>query len=293
MGQVYATDWNPLQGTIANVMGAPSGLSYGWNKAASIQSAQVNSSVQINSTHYNKLKNDIDFCYTHITGSASSLPTKSTGDRVYQVDLSNISAAITYINTYKTVMASNQYTQTNIFSDTQYYTWTATLGATYTTSWGSVANFNAFWNAGGALYFNLSRYAGSATPQNQGWTNLLANMGFIYITPTTSGQTGNTWAGTTFVTTGIANFSSFPTTLFRIYDQDTNYTGNYFDLKVYLNGPAGAASSLSFVMLLVDNHVGTAGGPDTVDGNIALTISQRYPYTFAAGAASSSAGILT
>jgi len=293
MGQVYATDWNPLQGTIANVMGAPNGLSYGWNKASSIQSAQVNSSVQINSTHYNKLKNDIDFCYTHITGSASSLPTKSTGDRVYQVDLSNISAAVTYINTYKTSAAGGQLTQTNVFSDTQAYTWTATLGATYTIPFGSVNNFNAFWNGGGAIFFNVSRYAGSATPQNQGWSNLLTNMGFIYITPTTSGQTANAWAGSTFVTSGIGGFSTIPSTFFRQYDEDTNYTGNYFQLQVYLDALPGAASSLSLVMLLVDNHVGTAGGPDAIDGNIALTISQKYPYTFAASAASSSAGVLT
>jgi hypothetical protein len=293
MGQVYASDWNPLQNTIANVMGAPNGLSYGWNKASSIQSAQVNSSVQINSTHYNKLKNDIDFCYTHIIGSASSLPTKSTGDRVYQVDLSNISAAVTYINTYKTVAAGGQLTQTNVFSNTLNFTWTATLGATYTIPFGSITNFNAFWNGGGSVFFNMSRYAGSATSQNQGWTNTLANMGFIYITPTTSGQTANAWAGTTYVTGGISNFSPFPTTLFRIYDQDTNYTGNYLDVKVYLDGPAGAASSLSFVILLVDAHLGTAGGPDTIDGNIALTITQKYPYTFAASEASSSAGVLS
>jgi len=293
MGQVYASDWNPLQGTIANVMGAPNGLSYGWNQASSIQSSQVNSSLTINSTHYNRLKNDIDFCYTHITGAASSLPTKNTGDRVYQVDLGNISAAATYINTYKTVAASGQLTQTNVYSNTQAYTWTATLGATYTIPFGSVNNFNAFWNGGGSIFFNVSRSGGSATPQNQGWTNLLSNMGFIYITPTTSGQTGNTWAGSTFVTTGIGGFSTIPSTFFRQYDQDTNYTSNYFQLQVYLNALPGAASSLSLVMLLVDNHVPSGAGPDTVNGNIALTISQKYPYTFAASAASSSAGVQT
>jgi hypothetical protein len=293
MGQVYASDWNPLQNTIANVMGAPNGLSYGWNKASSIQSSQVNSSLTINSTHYNKLKNDIDFCYTHITGAASSLPTKSTGDIIYQVDLSNISAAVTYINTYKTSAAGGQLTQSNVFSNTLNFTWTATLGATYTIPFGSVNNFNAFWNGGGSIFFNMSQYGGSTTPQNQSWANLLSNMGFIYITPTTSGQIGNSWVGTTYVTGGISNFSPFPTTLFRIYDQDANYTGNYFDVKIFLDGAAGAASSLSIVILLVDDHLGTAGGPDVIDGNIALTITQKYPYTFAASAASSGAGVLT
>lgn len=293
MGQVYATDWNPLQATIANVMGAPNGLSYGWNQASSITSAQVNSSLQINSTHYNKLKDDINFCYTHITGANSALPTKSAGDRVYQVDLANISAAATYVNTYKTSAAGGQLTTSNVYSNTVAYTWTARLGATYTIPFGSVNNFNAFWNGGGSIYLNISRYAGSATPQNQGWTNLLSNMGFIYITPTTSGQTANSWVGTTYVTTGISNFSPFPTTLFRIYDQDTNYTGNYVDVKIFLDSAAGAASSLSIVLLLVDDHLGTAGGPDVIDGNFALTISQKYPYTFAASASSSSAGILT
>jgi hypothetical protein len=292
MGQVYASDWNPLQNTIANVMGAPNGLSYGWNKASSIQSAQVNSSLQINSTHYNKLKNDIDFCYTHITGSASALPTKSTGDRVYQVDLANISAAVTYINTYQKSAAGGQLTQSNIFSSTLAYTWTAQLGATYTIPFGSVTNFNAFWNGGGSIFFNLSRYGGAVTPQNQGWTNLLANMGSIYITPQSSGQTANIWAGTTYVTGGIANFSPIPTTFFRIYDQDTNYTGNYFECRIFLDGLAGAASTMSIVILLVDDHLGTAGGPDVIDGNFALTITQKYPYTFAAQAPSSGSGVL-
>jgi hypothetical protein len=288
MGQVYASDWNPLQTTIANVMGAPNGLSYGWNKASSIQSAQVSSSLKINHTHYNVLKNDIDFCYTHIIGSASSLPTKSTGDRVYQVDLANISAAITYINTYKTFAASGQLTQSNVYSNTQAYTWTANLGATYTIPFGSVSNFNSFWNGGGSIFFSVSRSGGSSTPQNQGWTNLLSNMGFIYIGPTSSGQTGNTWAGTTSVTNGIGGFSVVPYTFFKIYDQDTNYTGNYFQCSVFLDALPGSATTMNIVMLLVDDHAGTAGGPDAIDGNISLTITQKYPYSFAASAATSS-----
>lgn len=293
MGKIYASDWNPIQSSIANIMGAPVGLNYGWNQAASVTSAQVSSSVTINASHYNKLKADIDYCYTHIIGSASALPTRSAGTQITQVDLSNISAAQSWISANKSTAAASQLTTSNIFSDTQNYTWTATLGATYTWSWASNTAFKSFWNAGGSVYWNMSRYAGSATPQNQSWTNLLANSGFLYITPTTSGQTANTWAGAVYNTNGIGGFSTIPSTFTIVYDADANYTGNYYRTEVWLDNLPSAASSMNLRISLIDTHVGTSGGPDVIDGNFALTITQKYPYTYAAGAASSSAGFLT
>jgi hypothetical protein len=293
MGKVFASDWNPLQSTIAGVMGTATDLSKGWGKASSITSSQVNSSLQINHTHYNALKTDIDYCYTHITGSASALPTRNAGTQITQADLTNISAAATYINTYKTYAAASQLTTSNMFSNTQAYTWTATLGATYTFSWASVAEFNGFWNAGGQVYWNVSRYAGATNSQNQSWTNLLSNAGFFYINATASGQSGNTWTGTVNNTSGISGFSVIPVTFIQVYDQDTNYTSNYYRASVWLDNTPGSAKTMNIQILLVDAHTPVGAGPDTIDGNFAVTITQKYPYTYAAGAATSSNGILT
>jgi hypothetical protein len=294
MGKIYASDWNPIQSSIANIMGAPSGTAYGWNKASSVTSAQVNSTQQINHTHYNVLKDDINFCYTHITGSNSSLPIRNAGTQITQADLTNVAAAQSYISANKTTAAASQLTTSNIFSDTQAYTWTASLGATYTWSWSNATQFNAFWNAGGQIYWNTSRYGGSSTPQNQGWTNLLANSGFIYITATASGQVGATWAGTVYNTNGIGGFSTVPSIFTKVYDQDLNYTNNYYQTDVWLDAQAGnGATTMNLKISLIDTHVGTSGGPDGIDGNVALTITQKYPYTWAAGAATSSNGFLT
>jgi hypothetical protein len=162
------------------------------------------------------------------------------------------------------------------------------LGATYTFSWASVAEFNGFWNAGGQVYWNVSRSGGSATPQNQSWTNLLSNAGFFYINATASGQTGNTWTGTVNNTSGISGFSVIPVTFIQVYDQDTNYTSNYYRASVWLDNTPGSAKTMNIQLLLVDAHTPVGGGPDTIDGNIAVTITQKYPYTYAAGAATTS-----
>jgi hypothetical protein len=283
MGQVYASDWNPLQTTIANVMGAPNGLSYGWNKASSIKSAQVNSTLQINHTHYNLLKDDIDYCYNHIVGYASSLPTKNTGDRVYQVDLANISAAITFIYNNRTVAAASQLTTANMLSiPADLYSFRQVLGATWKFSWASVGEFNSFWNGGGSVYWNLA-FAGTAgnLTQAQSWTNLLANSGFEYITPTTSGQVGNAWAGSVNITGGISGFSTVPSTFITVYDQDANYTMNYYQSRVWLDALPGSATALYVNLSLYDDHSASGAGPDSATGNLTVSINQKYPYTYA------------
>ena len=283
MGRVYASDWNPLQTTIANVMGAPNGLSYGWNKAASIKSSQVNNTLQINHTHYNLLKDDIDYCYNHILGYASSLPTKSTGDQVYQVDLANISAAITFIYNNRTVAAASQLTTANMLSiPADLYSFQQVLAATWKFSWASANEFNSFWNGGGSIYWGLG-FSGTTInyAQNQSWTNLLANSGSEYITSTTSGQVGNAWAGSVNITGGISGFSTVPSTFITVYDQDANYTMNYYQSRVWLDGLPGSATALFVNLALYDAHSASGAGPDSATGNLTISINQKYPYTYA------------
>lgn len=293
MGKIYAADWNPLQTTIANVMGAPNGVSYGWDKAASITSGQVDNTLTVQAAHYNKLRADINYCYQHIAGVNSSLVARIATTQITQADLTNVSTAVDYVNTNKAFAIAANLTNANLFSDTQSYTWTATLGATYTISWPDATTFKAFWNAGGGISFNMSLANGATNSQNQSWTNLLANMGFIYFKAASNGQNGQTWTGTTAVSTGISGLTTSYQEVVKVYDQDANYTPNYIRVGAYLNAAIGTATQLNIVILLVDDHVPTGAGPDTINGNVALTIRQFYPYTYAASSCTAGSPVLT
>jgi hypothetical protein len=285
MAQIQASDWNPLQTTVANIMA-------GWGQSASVTSAQVNNTLKINHNHYNALKDDINFCYTHITGSNSALPIRNAGTQITQADLTNVSAAVTYINTNKATASSSKLTSQSLaISTTQAYTWSSQLGASYSMTWASASDFNAFFNAGGSVNFSISRSGGAATSQNQSWTNVLSGMGNVYMTLNSSGNSG-TIPGAVSITTGINGLSSSNQQFIKVTDQDANYTANYINITAYLDAAPGSARVLTYVVLLVDAHVGTAGGPDTVDGNFTTSFTAKYPYTFSVSATSSFNGVL-
>jgi len=268
MSQISHSDWNPLVSSVQGVL-------TGWGQTHSSYAVATGNTV--NHADWNALVADINKCYTHITGSNSSLSTVATGTKITQANLTNASATVTYINSNQYSIASSQYTQNTLY-DSGYQAfspWSNYYIANYNINWSSFASYNQFWNAGGGFYINLSMTS-SGTSQSQSWVDLFANMGAFYVLPTSIGQQGQTWSGS-FPQGTVGPLNGFSTTqlpYFRLFGQDSNYTNNYIQIAFNTNG-----TQLQMQILLQDQHVGIAGGFDQVTGNARLVVTQRYPYS--------------
>jgi hypothetical protein len=289
MGQILASDWNNLQTTIANVLGAPSGT-VGWNRTVS--SAQV--SGRIYGSHWNALRTDVNTCALHITGGNSLLTTRDNTYQITQSDLTAMTSNVNYAYTNRLTAANTQLTQAlNLSADSGTISWSSQFIATGYTSWANATQFKLFWNSGGNLQYSVSRYGGSATPQNSAWSSLLTSIGSIVLGPTSIYQSGNTATGTLGRGGGGATNGAWVTDqsagtyMFFITIPTSPYNSSSFYITFWTDtGNYATATRVYYGILLDDPHVGTAGGPDTIDGNFAIAINQYYPYTYSANGSS-------
>lgn len=284
--KVLPGDWNPIQAKIQKVIGTPDGttVNYGYNTAVS--SSQVAANGKITGAQWNALRTDINKAYTLQTGSASDLTTRASTDIIKYTDLTTISAKADTADTNRTAVSTGAL---NYVAGPGY----ANIGGSWngvltpinnTITWADNNAFRGFWNGGGRIIITGSRSGGDATSQNQGWSNLLSNMGSIVLTRTGMFQSGQGWNGTfynSFNTTGAygTNYTNW-TEAFRIYDQDTNYTANYAQVYLYWNTADNfTKTSLSVLVYYVDNHAALGAGPDYVNGNTYCNVAIYYPFT--------------
>ena len=289
MSTINHSDWNPVQTKIASVLGTPDGTTADLGYNTSVTSSQVATGATITGAQWNDLRTDINKAYTHQTGSASDLTTRAAGVKISAADLTTISARATTAYNNRNTFDNGQLTYVagpgqNI-NGTWYDVGSLSFG---TITFASNAAYRGFWNGGGKLVFSGSRSGGSATSQNQAWTNLLANMGSIVLTRTGMFQTGQNWNGTFYNSFGSGGvYGTSATTLggveaFRIYSQDTNYTPNFVTIFLnHDNADVNLRTSITVLMNYSDSHVGLGGGPDYVDGNTIGRCDIYYPYATA------------
>lgn len=284
MAKILASDWNPLQTTIASVLGAPSGsvIDLGYNTAGSIVSAQTSTNTIIRSAEWNTLRADVNNAYSHQTNANSDLTTRTTANQITQADLTQISARITTAYNNRLTLGTGQTTLRAGPSLSGTASWASQSYVTGTIGWANNAAFRGFWNGGGYITFSGSRISGSTNSQNTGWTNLLTNMGTVTLKAYSMAQSGNTWSGSFQNSSAAGVYSSnigTSVSTFLIYDQDTNYTGNYFQIMLaFDNANKFLATSMTFTMYCIDAHAAAGAGPDAVDGTLALNSNIYYPY---------------
>lgn len=281
---ILATDWNPLQTTIKSVIGTPSATTTDLGYNTSVASSQVSTGTVITGAEWNTLRTDIDVAYTLQTGSASGLTTRTTTDIITQADFTAISGKVDTALTNKGTASLGQLTYTAYSPLNSTAAWTADSHADVTFTWSDNNKFRGFWNAGGRIVFTASRSGGSANSQNQGWTNVLTNMGTITLTRTSFGQSGQTWNGTVTTNYGTGMYGGGITTAltgaFIIYDTDTNYTSNYYRISLSVNNAdLQVATSLRAYIECIDAHTPLGAGPDTMDGTLVLSASYYSPFS--------------
>jgi len=151
----------------------------------------------------------------------------------------------------------------NSISQSRGSAWVSTVSHEFTVTFTDQDHARAFFNAGGQIRLAGSRSGGSATNQNTNWTTLLSTAGTVL-------YDGDDYFALTTSFVSVANFVGTGV-----------YSANDWDIAAKTNtvtdgtGRGGKGNILTFRSQYNDDHVGTGGGPDSVDGTLTSDISMR------------------
>jgi hypothetical protein len=109
-----------------------------------------------------------------------------------------------------------------------------------------------FFNQGGKVTLSGVGPTSNGTTQTTDWINMLS--GFTY-----------TW--------NIGNFNTYSsnTLVVNLANEPSPYSANYAKLWTYTSG-----TTIYFSVEYYDSHVGTGGGPDSVNSGAGFTVQQYY-----------------
>ena len=135
--------------------------------------------------------------------------------------------------------------------------WNGTRTQIVRASFGSVANMDAWFAAGGEVRVSMSHNDTTSNQQGTSWEQLTSSMGTyrISVRPTDT---------TTLSTSTRKKYSDLGTGLTyvsRKYATDSDYTANYADIGAYISG-----SDLYVQIRLVDAHAARSGSGSGYDG---------------------------
>jgi hypothetical protein len=288
--RIRAVDYNTIRNQVNLVLGNGVGNT-GYGQTSLVTSSTVAEGNRVSVSEWNRLKADISTCYRHIFNTN---PPSITDAVVNQTIRSNATTSpYTQYQTFANDITNNRF-QTppnNIVtakgSTSQVWPgifgqyWRSTLQSTVTVSWPTANDARHFFNSGGELRFSSSRSggttsggAGTIAAQNNEWTNFLTN------TVQTRAFGGNK------PVTGTGSLTG--TNFYRLANTYTNpwYTataGGAYSLNTFriwaravdiANNSSGGATTIEFLVEWIDDHIGTSGGPDGVDGTLTLNVSE-------------------
>jgi|AntAceMinimDraft_11_1070367.scaffolds.fasta_scaffold46889_1 hypothetical protein len=254
-------DYNAIRNKAVTLLGPGLG-SRGYGQATS--SSAVTSGNTILKSHWDLLRYDLINVKTHQDGIEPPIVTLQPGD-VIRYGASNPNT------NYETIAAQADLARFNIGANqliisskanTSYSSsWSTQASCTLTIVFGTANEARYFFNSGGKIQFFSSRSAGSSTPQNNAWTELLAAVG----TQAFGGATPS-----------LANFYTLTSSYQPFYQlaQSTPYSNNFCQLAALCNvanNSTGTATSVTFKITWQDNYANTA---DLVNGTLSIAISE-------------------
>jgi hypothetical protein len=204
----------------------------------------------------------------------------------------NIISALANVNTDITNCYNNRANAAS--QGTQFTGWTGTASKTTATGSGSsawtitftntvtFANTTAasnFFNAGGMIKIQSSKTS-TGTVADTEWNSFIGNTcGTIYLTSTGASKTlnGTTYTGTTKIggtgtpttlatSTGFAQLTSSPVTIYKQFDSGTAYSSNYVQMNASISGAV-----LTLTSVWYDNGDTNPGAPAAISGGTATT----------------------
>lgn len=290
-GKIENEDWNAIQTTIAQVLGAPDAtiVNLGYNNAGAITSGQVANDAIIYGSVWNTLRTDVNIAIANQTGANTALVSKGQNDIIYSSDFTLVSGFIATASTNRLNVNDSQLTFQNGPDASLTASWSSASSTWGRIFFGTNARFRGFWNAGGKIVFNASRSGGATNNQNTAWTNLLSSMGSVVLRSTSMTQTGQTANGTFLNNAGLGVYGSginSVSTFTKIFglEDSSNTTPSYQpnDIGIFIKYDTASmlsATSIEFSIQLSDDHVPIGAGPDTVDGTLNLNCDIYYPFS--------------
>lgn len=266
--RVSHLDYNTIRDKVVSILGTGSSTQgYG----QTIQSSAVSQGNTITKAQWDLLRYDILNIKLHQEGELPAIATLGAGEPI------RLGAG--YPNTnYDTLIEQAIPARFNIGGGQSVVSTKATQ--TYTSSWGTQAQTELtltfgssnearyFFNSSGKIRITTSRIGGSATSQNNAWTNLLTSVGtqsFGAAVPVQS----NFYTLTT----------SYNDNVFYQLNSSTPYSSNYFELAAkcnVANNSAGTATVVTIRIKLRDDYVdlGAPAPGDTVNGTLTVTVDE-------------------
>ena len=260
---ITAADWDVARNNILLITGTPGGSNEGWGQSWSVHDPAAGAT--ITDTNTNGIINAAQDIAVY-TGASNNVSDVSNAALIQDTDLNNIQSTITNGYNARLTADASYLSQEAKDTSTRTAAWSTTVTHDVTVTFGSAAIRNAFFNAGGSLYFTASRSGGSTNDQNTDWTNMLSAMGTIKMNYTQTTASSGT-------TTSIGN-NDLTTTYQTIYTKagSGSYSTNYYSIQA----KADSSTVLRFLITFGDSHTGR-GYFDSVDGTLTSVAGQYRP----------------
>lgn len=281
--EIQDSDYNAIRKKIVAIMGnggtnpltdlADATFGYG----QSLVSSDVSAGQEITKDQWDNLRFDILNARIHQDGVTPSIVSAVQGQPIrFGVSHPN-SAYDSQSNTAITNrfnLGAGQFVIDSGTVQVRSTSWSNSISATATVTFGSADFARWFFNSGGKIRINSVRTGGSSTSQNNAWTNLLNSVGVFEFGA---------------VTTPVGFYSLTNVNQICISSASTSpYSANNFTIRArsdVINNSNGGATQIIFTLSWVDGYVDPdviAGNPANtnapsgiVDGNLSFTVEEQ------------------
>jgi len=276
---IRASDYNAIQTTISNVLGAGSS-NVGYGQTVTSNSVSVGGKIQ--ASDWINLRNDLLAARQHQTGvnESGNLPVLTTNTLVREADRA------TYYNYAQAILSSvnatppaGQATLTTFSSSTRTTAWNGTVTHTVTLQF---PNYNAarwYFNSGGNVQFSasLTNYPQDGSYQKSNdWATLLTNMGTITMNLNSTVTSGS---GTAAGSIGFYQLNTNFQTLFTRATTSPTYSPNQYDIYAKVDG----TGSIITYSIQFQDQSGQPNPPWGVDENVEGTLVSNVQGYYASG----------
>ena len=261
---ITAADWDVVRNNIVLITGtAEDSTQEGWGQSWSVFNPSAGAT--ITDTNTNDIINAAQDIAVY-TGATNAISDVSDGATIQDTDLNNTQTTVTNGYNSRTTAANSYLSQESKNTSTRTSSWSTTVTHDLTVTFSDEAHRNAYFNAGGFIYFTASRSGGSSTNQNTDWSNMLSAAGTIKMNFTqTTAASG---------TTSSLGMYDLTTSYQTIYEKAGSgaYSTNFYRIQAQ----APNSSSIRFLITFGDSHTGR-GYFDSVDGTLSSVAGNFRP----------------
>lgn len=257
--------------------------------------AAVSAGATITATQWNNFLGRIETLGAHQGTSVTDYSALTTDDTVAALTTVSTDVTNVYNNRYNAAAVGSAISTTSVGTNT----WTTTQNTTLTLTFASEAQMNHWFNAGGTVRFSCSRSGGTSNDKNTEWTDMMNDLGTIWISASDShtvnsqalsgttkvGGTGSGGGGTVISNNDFYDLTGSLTQMMIFYADTAPYTANYIKLEASKSGAV-----LTITATFQDDAADTgnptypAGGTnpaslDNVNGTLTVSLDAYQPST--------------